>query len=104
MNCVSISMTLVECLANTPNNDLAAPQIILLAVSEQASYTNLVEIRQKVSGWTWGMTNVGLYDSNDFSGDQLGHWKFDDGSGNTALDSIDYNNPATLINTSVALD
>ncbi|MFW2440134.1 MAG: S8 family serine peptidase [Arenicellales bacterium] len=60
--CVYLNDLLVECLITGPNNAHTASQVITLPISDQASGSNLLEIRQRVSGWTWGVTNVGLYD------------------------------------------
>ena len=61
--CIYLNGTLIDCLNKGTNNSLTAQQVFTIPMALQSTGTNQIEFRQKNPGWIWGITNVGLFDS-----------------------------------------
>ncbi len=60
--CLFLNGQNIGCLDKTPNNSLGLAQVFTLPAGLQNNGVNILDIRQKVSGYIWGITNTGIFD------------------------------------------
>jgi len=61
--CIYLNGSPQGCLKRGTNNSLSAQQVFTIPMAQQSNGINQIAFRQTNPGWLWGITNVGLFDS-----------------------------------------